>query len=62
MKLSDELYLFNEGRNVQAYRLLGAHPEPAGTVFRVWAPNASQVAVLGDFNAWNGKAHRMRCV
>ena len=27
MKLSDELYLFNEGRNFQAYRLLGAHPD-----------------------------------
>lgn len=59
MKLADELYLFNEGRNFQAYRLLGAHPEAAGTTFRVWAPNASQVAVLGDFNAWHGAAHRM---
>ena len=62
MKLSDALYLFNEGRNFQAYRLLGAHPEPAGTVFRVWAPNASQVSVLGDFNAWNGAAHRMQAL
>jgi len=59
MKLADELYLFNEGRNFQAYRLLGAHPGEAGTSFRVWAPNASQVAVIGDFNAWQGKAHRM---
>ena len=59
MKLSDALYLFNEGRNFQAYRLLGAHPGEAGTTFRVWAPNASQVAVIGDFNAWQGKAHRM---
>jgi 1,4-alpha-glucan branching enzyme len=42
MKLSDELYLFNEGRNFQAYRLLGAHLTKAGTVFRVWAPNARQ--------------------
>ncbi len=62
MKLSDALYLFNEGRNFQAYRLLGAHPEPAGTVFRVWAPNASQVSVLGDFNAWRGNAHRMHAL
>lgn len=59
MKLSDALYLFNEGRNFQAYRLLGAHPGEAGTTFRVWAPNASQVAVIGDFNAWQGTAHRM---
>ena len=59
MKLSDELYLFNEGRNFQAYRLLGAHPDQAGTTFRVWAPNASQVSVIGDFNAWQGAAHGM---
>jgi 1,4-alpha-glucan branching enzyme len=59
MKLSDELYLFNEGRNFQAYRLLGAHPDQAGTTFRVWAPNAAQVSVIGDFNAWQGVAHRM---
>ncbi|WP_265946659.1 1,4-alpha-glucan branching protein GlgB [Dechloromonas sp. A34] len=59
MQHSEALYLFNEGRNVQAYRLLGAHPDAAGTVFRVWAPNASQVAVLGDFNGWRGDAHRM---
>ena len=59
MKLSDELYLFNEGRNFQAYRLLGAHPDQAGTTFRVWAPNAAQVSVIGDFNAWQGAAHGM---
>jgi len=60
MQLSDALYLFNEGRNVQAYRLLGAHPGDGGTLFRVWAPNASRVAVLGDFNGWQGGAHPMQ--
>jgi len=60
MQLSDALYLFNEGRNVQAYRLLGAHPGDGGTLFRVWAPNASRVAVLGDFNGWLGGAHQMQ--
>lgn len=59
MKLADALYLFNEGRNVQSYRLLGAQPAAEGTVFRVWAPNASQVSVLGDFNAWRSDGHRM---
>jgi 1,4-alpha-glucan branching enzyme len=62
MQHSDAVYLFNEGRNVQAYRLLGAHFSAAGTVFRVWAPNASQVAVLGDFNAWQGVDHRMQAL
>ncbi len=59
MKLSDELYLFNEGRNFQAYRLLGAHLTKAGTVFRVWAPNAGSVSVVGDFNGWRGDANAM---
>lgn len=59
MQLSDALYLFNEGRNVQSYRFLGAQPGTEGTVFRVWAPNASQVSVVGDFNAWQGGVHRM---
>ncbi len=54
MQSSDALYLFNEGRNYQAYRLLGAHLTPAGTVFRVWAPNAGSVSVVGDFNGWAG--------
>ena len=54
MHSSDALYLFNEGRNFQAYRLLGAHPADGGTVFRVWAPNAERVSVVGDFNGWDG--------
>nr|MBL8409680.1 1,4-alpha-glucan branching protein GlgB [Dechloromonas sp.] len=59
MQHSDALYLFNEGRNIQTYRLLGAHPDADGTTFRVWAPNAAQVAVIGDFNHWQGARHRM---
>ena len=54
MQPSNALYLFNEGRNYQTYRVLGAHPSDAGTVFRVWAPNAGQVSVVGDFNGWRG--------
>jgi 1,4-alpha-glucan branching enzyme len=58
-----DLYLFGEGRNLQAYRLLGAHLEErlgvAGTTFRVWAPNAERVSVVGDFNAWDGRVHQM---
>src|SRR5438552_7512858 len=58
---SDDLYLFNEGRNYRAYNHLGAHPATfdgeAGTCFSVWAPNASKVSVIGNFNDWNGNSH-----
>ena len=62
---ADDLYLFNEGRNFQAYRLLGALPETrgaksvAGVRFRVWAPNAGRVSVVGDFNRWDGRVNQM---
>ncbi len=32
---------------------LGAHPEPGGTRFAVWAPNARRVQVTGDFDGWD---------
>ncbi len=55
------LHLFNEGHNLQAFRLLGAQIETRqeieGVVFRVWAPNAERVSVVGDFNAWDGRCH-----
>jgi 1,4-alpha-glucan branching enzyme len=58
-----DLYIFNEGRNQQAYRLLGARVETrretAGVCFRVWAPNAARVSVVGEFNRWDGRVHPM---
>jgi len=49
---ADDVHLFNEGRLFQAYRLLGAHTLRGGLRFAVWAPNAGQVSVVGDFNDW----------
>jgi 1,4-alpha-glucan branching enzyme len=53
---ADDVFLFNEGTHGQLYDKLGAHPGRAGgadgTWFAVWAPNAAQVAVVGDFNGW----------
>ena len=56
------LYLFHQGTNTRAYRLLGAHrtDDYSATVFRVWAPNARAVSVVGDFNQWDNTAAPMK--
>ncbi len=54
---------FHAGTSVRAYDLLGAHRSymfgQLGVVFRVWAPNAAAVSVVGDFNYWNPEANHM---
>jgi len=59
-----DLYLLGEGSDQLVYRKLGAHPlkvsDVSGTRFAVWAPNASRVSVVGDFNSWDGRRHVMR--
>ena len=62
--LSDfDKYLIGEGTHERSYEKLGAHlvsfHDTAGVVFAVWAPNASQVSVIGDFNNWDGRLHPM---
>ncbi len=52
-----DLYYWNEGTHLRAWEMLGAHPLPGGTHFAVWAPNASAVSVLGDFNRWRPETH-----
>ena len=51
------VFLFHEGTNFEAYKFLGAHPctenGSEGAVFRVWAPAARSVSVVGDFNEWD---------
>ena len=48
------VYLFHEGSNARAYEFLGAHRTGKNAVtFRVWAPHAKSVSVVGDFNSWN---------
>jgi 1,4-alpha-glucan branching enzyme len=60
--LTDEdIYLFNEGNHFRLYDRLGSHViatgESSGTYFAVWAPDAEQVFVIGDFNGWNKENH-----
>jgi len=54
-----DLYLLREGTHTKLYELLGAHPLPGqeGTRFALWAPNAEQVSVIGEFNDWNAQTH-----
>ena len=60
------IYLFKQGNNQEAYRYFGAHLEvqdgAPGAVFRVWAPHAKAVAVVGDFNSWVPGEHLMHQV
>jgi len=60
----DDLYLFNQGSHDRIYEKLGAHvlvhQGVSGVLFAVWAPSASRVSVLGDFNQWDGRRHPMR--
>ena len=59
MEKSKEIYLFHQGTYYHAYNLLGCHPENGGAWFRVWAPNAKAISVVGDFNGWNPDADKM---
>lgn len=57
-----DIYLFRQGRHYKLYEKLGAHlcrlEGEEGTHFAVWAPNATSVFVIGDFNSWCNR-HRL---
>ena len=64
-----DLHLFSEGRHFELGRVFGAQcmsvrdssgDSIAGVRFAVWAPNASRVSVVGDFNSWDGRRYPMR--
>jgi 1,4-alpha-glucan branching enzyme len=56
-----DLHWFNEGTHRRAYEKLGAHPSEQdgvrGVRFALWAPNALEVSVVGDWNGWNPEAN-----
>jgi 1,4-alpha-glucan branching enzyme len=56
-----DIYLFKAGKHFRLHEKLGAHPMEykgeRGTYFAVWAPNASQVSVIGNFNHWQPGRH-----
>ena len=51
-----DIYLFHQGTNYFSYQFLGAHfgklGKTRGVWFRVWAPHADKICVIGDFNNW----------
>ena len=54
------VYLFHKGENYRAYEFFGVHRIKEDTfVFRVWAPHAQSVSLVGDFNSWNYEANYM---
>ncbi|MEX0966148.1 MAG: 1,4-alpha-glucan branching protein GlgB [Bacteroidia bacterium] len=59
-----DIYLFKEGRHHRLYEKLGAHLMEhngvSGTYFAVWAPNAEQICIMGDFNDWSRAANPMK--
>jgi 1,4-alpha-glucan branching enzyme len=59
-----DLHLLGEGSHFESYEKLGAHlwdcGGVSGVLFAVWAPNASRVSVIGDFNSWDSRRHPMR--
>jgi 1,4-alpha-glucan branching enzyme len=61
MLTNDDLFLFNEGSHYRLYEKLGAHPITVdgieGTYFAVWAPDAKQISVMGEFNGWDKSSH-----
>ncbi|MCL5056239.1 MAG: 1,4-alpha-glucan branching protein GlgB [Firmicutes bacterium] len=61
---AQDLHLFNEGTHYRIYDKLGAHllsiDGVSGAYFAVWAPNAREVHVMGDFNHWDRKAHSLQ--
>ena len=63
-----QTYLFHEGTNYGVYQMLGSLYMPAneehagGFCFRVWAPNAIAVSLVGDFNSWRIGEHRMHSI
>jgi len=59
-----DLHLMGEGNHFEKYKVMGAHVREyegvSGVGFAVWAPNASRVSVVGNFNHWDGREHGMR--
>ena len=61
--MKEERAAFTAGTSVRAWTYMGCHPAVVDGVegyrFRVWAPNAKKVCLMGDFNDWNTESHTL---
>ena len=58
----DDRWLFGEGRHQSLHDILGSHLDEEGATFRVWAPHAAWVSVVGDFNGWSAEANPLQSI
>ncbi|MDE6707016.1 MAG: 1,4-alpha-glucan branching protein GlgB [Oscillospiraceae bacterium] len=60
------LYLFYQGKNSESYKFFGVHAVEEDGIkkyrFRVWAPNAKSISVVGEFNNWNREINPMQLI
>ncbi|WP_025761460.1 1,4-alpha-glucan branching protein GlgB [Dyadobacter tibetensis] len=58
-----DIHLFRQGKHYKLYEKLGSHVMEhngvVGTYFAVWAPNASSISVIGNFNGWSKEEHAL---
>jgi 1,4-alpha-glucan branching enzyme len=59
-----DIHLFREGKHFKLYEKMGSHKVEidgkTGIYFAVWAPNAKQVSVIGDFNNWDSRVSELK--
>lgn len=62
--MTTDMYIkeFYEGTAKTAYEFFGCHKQSDGFVFRVWAPQAKSIRIVGDFNSWKDESHYMEMI